>query len=159
MAAVTICSDFGAPKNKVWHCFHCFYKGYHSVFFLHLTCPSMGLPIAGSHLSRGRVIFHCICMYYLFCMRSSAFWSLLFNTLSMLVNSFSSKEQVSFNFMAAITICSDFGAPKNKTKACNLRCLSFIKSCLMKSARVTASSHIFIAHENYQWIGLWILSG
>ena len=21
MAAVTICSDFGAPKNKVWHCF------------------------------------------------------------------------------------------------------------------------------------------
>ena len=23
MAAVTICSDFGAPKNKVWHCFHC----------------------------------------------------------------------------------------------------------------------------------------
>ena len=24
MAAVTICSDFGAPKHKVWHCFHCF---------------------------------------------------------------------------------------------------------------------------------------
>ena len=23
MAAVTICSDFGARKNKVWHCFHC----------------------------------------------------------------------------------------------------------------------------------------
>ena len=22
MAAVTICSDFGAPQNKVWHCFH-----------------------------------------------------------------------------------------------------------------------------------------
>ena len=22
MAAITICSDFGAPKNKVWHCFH-----------------------------------------------------------------------------------------------------------------------------------------
>ena len=20
----TICSDFGAPRNKVWHCFHCF---------------------------------------------------------------------------------------------------------------------------------------
>ena len=20
----TICSDFGAPQNKVWHCFHCF---------------------------------------------------------------------------------------------------------------------------------------
>ena len=24
MAAVTICSDFGAPKIKVCHCFHCF---------------------------------------------------------------------------------------------------------------------------------------
>ena len=24
MAAVTICSDFGAPPNKVPHCFHCF---------------------------------------------------------------------------------------------------------------------------------------
>ena len=27
-------------------------------------------------------------------------------------HSFSSKKQVSFNFMAAITICSDFGAPE-----------------------------------------------
>ena len=24
MTAVTICSDFGAPQNKVCHCFHCF---------------------------------------------------------------------------------------------------------------------------------------
>ena len=24
MVAVTICSDFGTPKNKVCHCFHCF---------------------------------------------------------------------------------------------------------------------------------------
>ena len=24
MAALTICSDFGAPQNKVWHCLHCF---------------------------------------------------------------------------------------------------------------------------------------
>ena len=37
--------------------------------------------------------------------------SLLFNMLSRLVISFPSKEQVSFNFMAAITICSDFRAP------------------------------------------------
>jgi len=40
--------------------------------------------------------------------------SLLFNILSSLVHSFSSKEQASFNFMAAVTICSDFGASKNK---------------------------------------------
>ena len=25
MAAVTICSDFGAQKNKVWHCFHIYF--------------------------------------------------------------------------------------------------------------------------------------
>ena len=24
MATITICSDFGAPKDKVYHCFHCF---------------------------------------------------------------------------------------------------------------------------------------
>ena len=24
MAAVTICSDFGAQENKVCHCFYCF---------------------------------------------------------------------------------------------------------------------------------------
>ena len=28
MAAVTICSDFGAPQNKVSHCFCCFHNGY-----------------------------------------------------------------------------------------------------------------------------------
>ena len=38
--------------------------------------------------------------------------SLLFNMLSRLIIAFSSKEQASFNFMAAVTLCSDFGAPK-----------------------------------------------
>ena len=28
MAAITISSDFGAPQNKVWHCFHCFSISY-----------------------------------------------------------------------------------------------------------------------------------
>ena len=43
--------------------------------------------------------------------------SLLFNMLSRLVfprSKVSSKEQVSFKFMVAVTICSDFGAPQNK---------------------------------------------
>ena len=44
--------------------------------------------------------------------------SLLFNMLSRLVIVFSSKEQASFNFMAAVTICSDFGAPQNKFCHC-----------------------------------------
>ena len=44
--------------------------------------------------------------------------SLLFNTLSRFAISFFSKEQVSSNFMAAVTICSDLGAPKNKVSHC-----------------------------------------
>ena len=31
---------------------------------------------------------------------------------------FSSKEQVSFNFMAAVTICWDFGVQENKVSHC-----------------------------------------
>ena len=31
MAAVTICSDFGDPKNKVCHCLHCFLSISHEV--------------------------------------------------------------------------------------------------------------------------------
>ena len=34
MAAVTICSDFGAQKNKVSHCFHCFSSICHEVMGL-----------------------------------------------------------------------------------------------------------------------------
>ena len=43
--------------------------------------------------------------------------SLLFNMLSRLVIT-SSKEQASFNFMAVVTICSDFGAPKDYVPHC-----------------------------------------
>ena len=42
--------------------------------------------------------------------------SLLFNMLSVLVTT--SKEQASFNFMAAFTICSDFAAQENKVCHC-----------------------------------------
>ena len=41
--------------------------------------------------------------------------SLLFNIVSKFINSFSSKEQVSFNFTAAVTIISDFEAQENKS--------------------------------------------
>ena len=44
--------------------------------------------------------------------------SLLFNILSRLVRVFFSKEQASFNFMAAVTICSDFGAQENEICHC-----------------------------------------
>ena len=42
--------------------------------------------------------------------------SLLFNMLSKLVITF--LQQASFNFMTAVTICSDFGAPQNKVSHC-----------------------------------------
>ena len=47
--------------------------------------------------------------------------SLLFNVLSRLVIAFLPSKQVfllSFHFMAAVTICSDFGAPQNKVCRC-----------------------------------------
>ena len=43
--------------------------------------------------------------------------SLLFNTLSRFVIAFLPKEE-SFNFMAAVTVCSDFGAQENKICHC-----------------------------------------
>ena len=44
--------------------------------------------------------------------------SLFLNILSRYGHSFSSKEQASFNFMAAVTICSGFGAQENKVCHC-----------------------------------------
>ena len=44
--------------------------------------------------------------------------TLLFNILSMFVKAFFPKEQASFNFMAVVTICSDFGAQENKLCHC-----------------------------------------
>ena len=40
--------------------------------------------------------------------------SLLFKMLSRVCRSFSSKKQVSFNFVAAVIVCSDFGAEEDK---------------------------------------------
>ena len=41
--------------------------------------------------------------------------SLLCDMLSRFLMTFFSKEQASFNFIAAVTICSDLGAPKIKS--------------------------------------------
>ena len=50
--------------------------------------------------------------------------SLLFNMLSRLVIAFFFKEQTLLNFMAAVTSCSDFGAPKGKVSYC-FHCFPF----------------------------------
>ena len=44
--------------------------------------------------------------------------SLVFNMLSRFVIAFLPKSKTSFNFMDAVTICSDFGAPQNKVCHC-----------------------------------------
>ena len=44
--------------------------------------------------------------------------SLLFNMLTRFFIAFFPKKQESFNFMAAVTICSDFGSPQNKVCYC-----------------------------------------
>ena len=44
--------------------------------------------------------------------------SLLFNMLSRFVITFLSRSKHRFNFMAAVTICSDFGAQENKVCHC-----------------------------------------
>ena len=44
--------------------------------------------------------------------------SLLFNMLSRLLIAFLPRNKEPFNFMAAVTICSDFGAPQNKVCHC-----------------------------------------
>ena len=42
------------------------------------------------------------------------FVSKVINLLFSMQSGFASKEQASFNFMAAVTVCSDFGAQENK---------------------------------------------
>ena len=49
--------------------------------------------------------------------------SLLFNMLSRLVINFLPRSYASFNFLATVTICSDFGAQKNKVSHCFHICL------------------------------------
>ena len=63
--------------------------------------------------------------------------SLLFNMLSTLVINFLPKEQVSFNFVAAVTICSDFGAQKNKVR------LSYYRSSFHFADSVVAKTKAF----------------
>ena len=43
MAVVTICSDPGARKNKVCHCFHCFPPICHEVMGLQMVTTAMKL--------------------------------------------------------------------------------------------------------------------
>ena len=54
--------------------------------------------------------------------------SLLFNTVSRCVVAFILRRQASLNFMAAVTVCCDFGAQENKI----CHCFHFSPSIYMK---------------------------
>ena len=71
--------------------------------------------------------------------------SLLFNTLSRLVmHSFLSQEQVFLKFIAAVTVCSDFGAlPPNKI----CHCFYFFPLYLSWSGGIGCYDHIFFNVE------------
>ena len=57
MAAVTTCSDFGAPQNKVCHCFHCFpiylswSDGTRCLDFSFCLCDPMDCSLPGSSIN------------------------------------------------------------------------------------------------------------
>ena len=58
------------------------------------------------------------------------------------LHSFSSKEQESFNFMAAVTIYSDFGAPQNKVSYC-FHCFPKIGRASCRERVKTVTDFIF----------------
>ena len=62
MAAITICSDFGAPQNKVWHCFHCFpilvsHKHVNNAFGLGILSKFFGLDEILVGLKQGQAVW------------------------------------------------------------------------------------------------------
>ena len=90
--------------------------------------------------------------------------SLLFN---MLCHSFLSKEQVSFNFMAAVTVRTDFGAQETKIYHCfhfslsvchevmGLDAMIFIFGILSLKPALSLSSFTLIKRLFSQWLVPW----
>ena len=66
------------------------------------------VQLSHPYMTTGKTIASTIWTFF------SKVMSLLFNMLSRFVIAFLSKEQTSFNFLATVTICSDFGAQENK---------------------------------------------
>ena len=59
MAAITICSDFGAPQNKVWHCFHILvsHKHVNNAFGLGILSKFFGLDEILVGLKQGQAVW------------------------------------------------------------------------------------------------------
>ena len=72
-------------------------------WFDHLTVQGILKSLPQHHSSKTSILW-----------RSAFFMATLTFIMTTGKTGFSSKEQVSFNFMAAVTICCDFGVPENK---------------------------------------------
>ena len=77
---------------------------WHSAFFI--VQLSYTYMTTGKTITLARCTFVGKIMSLLFNMRSSIFFLIFYHNVS-------SKEQTSFNFMATVTICNDFGAQEN----------------------------------------------
>ena len=76
-------------------------------WFDHLTVQGILKSLPQHHSSKASILWH------------SAFFMATFTSIMTTgKTSFSSKEQASFNFMAAVTICCDFGVQENKVCHC-----------------------------------------
>ena len=74
--------------------------------------PFFMVQLSHPYLTTGKIIALIILNFF------SKLISLLLKHLYRFVIVFSSNEQASFNFMAVVIICSDFGAPQNKVSHC-----------------------------------------
>ena len=90
----------GTPKSLLQHLSLKASILWHSAFFI--------VQLSHPHMTTGRTIALTRWTFV------GKIMSLLFNMLSRLVIAFFTKEQVSFNFMTAVTVHSDFGAEENK---------------------------------------------
>ena len=77
---------------------------WHSAFFM--------VQLSHSYVTTGKTIALTIWIFV------GKVMFLLFHMLSRFFIAFFPKSKVSFNFMAAVTICSDFEAPQNKLNHC-----------------------------------------
>ena len=71
-----------------------------------------GKVISHPHMTTGKTIALTVWTFF------GKVTSLLFNMLSRFVIAYFSKDQASFNFMAEVTVHSDFGAQENKVCHC-----------------------------------------
>ena len=86
MATITICSDFGDPQNKVWHCFHCFLiyfpwndgTGCHDLCFLNVELEANFFLLGTYNLSCHDFLINWSLVHYVVSLFifGNTFWSL-----------------------------------------------------------------------------------